>query len=299
MAISIPMEAVQTADEADTEAAAEQDTGEQSAAVAVQESAAEDTPPENTPQQETAAGSLPGSTDVDSALPDDVDKLKSELIAARKAVSDHEEFDSLIAELSAGIERQAATVLSCESAVESAKADLKYEREEYDKRVIELRKTIADRDGGQKRLPFGRLESISVASQVLQTAADRINAGELNGDGVTVTAEVTSSASTSAISPQTDDHLSDPISVLGQKEMIKLAGQDAWESAKNREEPFGMGKAEIETLEANEITTIGKLEKTMRENEWWHRDIPKFGEKKVAKLVESLRVFRAKYPQPA
>jgi outer membrane murein-binding lipoprotein Lpp len=201
--------------------------------------------------------------------------------------------DEDIARQSGRVRELTDEVQSLESAVKETKADLTASKERLATARRELQSMIDDRAKGQRRL---KLSGDPVA-QVIQTTADAINNGAIDIPGCTVTAEVGSpeESATGVV----DEHASDPISVLGQKDMIALAGQDAWESAKNRDEPFGMAKGELAILEENEITTIRKLEKTMRENEWWHRDIKKFGEKKVAKLIETLRVFRGKYPQPA
>lgn len=48
-----------------------------------------------------------------------------------------------------------------------------------------------------------------------------------------------------------------------------------------------------------EIKTIGDLERTIRENEWWHRDIEGVGPKGIDKIVEALAAFRAKNPMPS
>jgi uncharacterized phage infection (PIP) family protein YhgE len=264
-----------------------------------------------------AATDVPAAP-IPTAPPSEIDELRQQLQHLQTRLSELKYADDEISRQSARVRELSDEVRDYESQLKETKGELTAAKERYESAVRELRSMIEDRSKGQRRLNLAVATSTapgsasvaagnssdgaadyskSVASQVLEAAADRINeAGE--SAMATLDAATEAMVEIAASTPATDEHASDPISVLGQKEMIKLAGQDAWESAKNREEPFGMGKVEIETLEAAELTTIGKLEKTMRENEWWHRDIPKFGEKKVAKLVESLRVFRGKYPQP-
>ena len=248
------------------------------------------------------------------ALRREIDRLTSEL--SMRKFSDRE-----ISNQSARVRELSDEVRDCESAVKEAKGELTATKERYESAVRELRSMLDDRGRGQKRFPLvaetaavsgspltavdsGQLEHSkkSVSQQILDTAAAAINSGAMDAPGLTVTATVGSgelaAAATSASALKPDEHASSAISVLAQKQMIALFGQDAWEAAKNREEPFGMGKAELEALEAAEIATIGDLEKKMREDAWWHEKLPKFGEKKVAKLIESLRVWRTKFPMP-
>lgn len=63
--------------------------------------------------------------------------------------------------------------------------------------------------------------------------------------------------------------------------------------------PHGITAKMAEKLIEHEITTVGKLEKQMRENEWWHRDIKGFGQQKVDKLSDALFEFRKANPVPS
>lgn len=45
--------------------------------------------------------------------------------------------------------------------------------------------------------------------------------------------------------------------------------------------------------------TIGHLEKAMRTNVWWHRDLKGFGQEWVDRLTDALAMFRKEYPVPA
>ncbi|MBR9800579.1 hypothetical protein GYB59_02235 [bacterium] len=62
---------------------------------------------------------------------------------------------------------------------------------------------------------------------------------------------------------------------------------------------LGLSDKECELLVAAELDTIAKLEKRMRENEWWHRDIKGFGPAKVDKLVDNLMAWRQRNPMPS
>lgn len=48
-----------------------------------------------------------------------------------------------------------------------------------------------------------------------------------------------------------------------------------------------------------EIKTIGDLERTMREKEYWHRDCEGIGPKGIDKVVEALAAFRRANPMPS
>lgn len=63
---------------------------------------------------------------------------------------------------------------------------------------------------------------------------------------------------------------------------------------------FGLSEKKCEALAESkfEIKTVGDLERTIRENEWWHRDIKGFGETTIDKLTEALTEFRLTYPVP-
>lgn len=62
---------------------------------------------------------------------------------------------------------------------------------------------------------------------------------------------------------------------------------------------YGMTKKKIEAVEAAVGPTIGHLEKAMRENAWWHRDIRGFGEEWIGRLQEAHLRFRGDYPVPS
>ena len=216
---------------------------------------------------------------------DEIAALKAEIEKLRDELAVKSDLEKQIQKASQRVERLASQVESAESAVEEAKGDLKSARERYETGMRELRSMLKDKGRGQQRLPLQGKEN---------------GAAETKGPGGETTAVNGETGAAVGETPAAgvDEHADSPISVLSQKQMVKLAGQDAWEAAKNREEPFGLGKAELEILETAEIATIGDLEKRMREDAWWHQKLPKFGEKKVAKLIESLRVWRGKFPMP-
>jgi hypothetical protein len=222
--------------------------------------------------------------------PPTIESLTKELEQLRSQLADRAEFDEQIGELSQQVEKQAAEVLACESRVESAKADLKYEREEYDTRVRELRKLVADRQSGQGRLPFDRPAEASPAASAGSEA--------MPGTSAEMVAAVIDGNTESHLPPVVDEHADKAITSLSQKSMIALVGQDQWQDAKDRDVPFGMTDKEIAVLERHDIFTVGHLEKQMRDDAYWHQNIKGFGETKVSKLIESLRIWRGKFPMP-
>lgn len=150
-------------------------------------------------------------------------------------------------------------VASAEQAKKEAVADLNAAIGRRDKAVIELERIIDDDRNGQGRLPFN--------------------------------------AAPASPAPVVDPGEAAPASVLNTASILALVGQDEWEAAKNREEPIGMTPSHMDKLEASEIRTIGQLEKLMREDRYWRQTI-KLGEKGEQRLIETLRVWRAKNPVP-
>jgi hypothetical protein len=62
---------------------------------------------------------------------------------------------------------------------------------------------------------------------------------------------------------------------------------------------LGVTEKEAELLEEADIKTVAELEKQMRTNAWWHREIKGFGQAKVDKLSDLLMGWRMKNPVPA
>lgn len=63
---------------------------------------------------------------------------------------------------------------------------------------------------------------------------------------------------------------------------------------------FSMTQAKIDLLKESkfEIKTVGDLERTMRENANWHRDIKGLGQAAIDKLIDVLVEFRLSHPVP-
>ena len=170
------------------------------------------------------------------------------------------------------------------SAVESAKGELKSARELYDQSVNALRELLKDHGTGQQRLPF---DAVSPASA---TAADTVAAP---GDEAAVV-ELRAAGVDAEVAPG-PDHDDSPIEVLLAKEIKAEFGAELVQQAKDRDEPIGMTPKQLEKLYESDVRTVGKLEKTMRENRHWSEELG-LGEKTAARLVETLRVWRTRYP---
>lgn len=252
-----------------------------------------------------AIESLP--TDPPDLTPAEIQELKQQLVRLQTIVEDLRHADTDIVAQAARVRELADEVQSCESAAKEAKAEHTAAKERLETARRDLQSMIADRAKGQRRLRLQETAVVTTApGQTPETttavthpaAVVETVVGLVPVVGETAISSTESAASGSTTSPATDEHADSPISVLSSKTMLATFGQGAWQAAKDKDEPFGLGKAELETLEAAEITTIGELEKRMREDAWWHKKLPKFGEKKVAKLIESLRVWRGKFPMP-
>jgi seryl-tRNA synthetase len=204
--------------------------------------------------------------------------------------------DREIVEQSAKVRSLSDEVRDLESQVKETKGELTAAKERHDSAVRELQGMIEDRGRGQRRLALG-LPAVSAAASNGVAMAKTEESPQKTEETPTITSCVINGDTKIPAGP--DEHAASPISVLAQKQMIKLVGQDAWQAAKDKEEPFGLAKGELEILETAEIATVGDLEKRMREDAWWHKKLPKMGEKKIAKLVETLRVWRTKFPMPA
>jgi hypothetical protein len=102
-------------------------------------------------------------------------------------------------------------------------------------------------------------------------------------------------ADVSAESSPTPGYDDSPIECLLTKEIKTEFGADVIAAAKDREEPIGMTEKQLEKLHECDIRTIGKLEKCLRENRHWAEELG-LGEKTAARLIETLRVWRGKFP---
>lgn len=64
--------------------------------------------------------------------------------------------------------------------------------------------------------------------------------------------------------------------------------------------PFGMTKKKCAVIaDVCGGKTIGHLEKFMRENAYWNRDLPGFGEQWITKLQDAHLAYRLKFPMPS
>lgn len=61
---------------------------------------------------------------------------------------------------------------------------------------------------------------------------------------------------------------------------------------------YGITDKAAESLESQEIPTIGALEKRMEEDVFWHRKLDGFGDTKINKLIDALLAFRKENPVP-
>lgn len=246
----------------------------------------------DTPAQSGAEHTGPAVDPEVLSLRQQLDKLRSQLF--QQQFSDRE-----ITEQSAKVRSLADDVRDLESQVKETKGELTAAKERHDSAVRELQGMIEDRGRGQRRLALGLPAVSSAATTGAETAGTSTDALTIPMETLAAATDAATEIATEPDPAKTDEHASSPISVLGQKEMIAQFGKDAWQAAKDREEPFGLAKSELEILETAEIATVGDIEKRMREDAWWHEKLPKMGEKKIAKLVETLRVWRTKFPMPA
>ena len=99
--------------------------------------------------------------------------------------------------------------------------------------------------------------------------------------------------------PIGNDHAgSESIDALLAKNIKKIAGTEAFDTAKDRDAPIGMTEKQLDILKAAEINTIADLEKRMREDEWWHKKLKGIGEDKINRLTDTLLAYRLVYPVP-
>lgn len=251
------------------------------------------------PTSPAAAAEIPVVAEVPAvpAEPAEISELRQQVARLQTVVEEMRYADDDIVRQAVRVRELADTVQECESTAKEAKAELTAAKERLESANRELRSMIGDRASGQRRLRLAVPVSPALPATPAATPSAKTDESAPKTEETQAASAPSAPTESSPVTP--DEHASSPISVLGLKQMVALAGQDAWQAAKDREEPFGMGKAELEALETAEINTIGELEEKMRADAWWHQKLPKFGEKKVQKLIESLRVWRLKFPMPA
>lgn len=62
---------------------------------------------------------------------------------------------------------------------------------------------------------------------------------------------------------------------------------------------YGLTPKKCESLAAAFGKTVGHLEKAMRTNEYWHRDVKGMGEEWITKTVDALLLLRREHPVPS
>lgn len=283
----------------------EQDLSNETENLTEETQAEETTGAPSSPQASSASESLDTVEQSQTFVPDPnpfsdapvptLESLQSQLNSLREQLTSKAQLEADIAECSSRVEKLAAEVMSAESEVKSAQGELKTVREKYEIAVRELRELICDQVAGQGRLNFDQ-----TSSQPDLVFTPNSSPTQAEVDAVAKPVIEQALAQSAVVQSRIDEHLRDPISVLSQSAMKELVGDDEFLRLKEIEEPIGMTDREVEMLDAAECGTIGKLEAKMREDAYWHASMGRgWGESKTNKLINSLRIFRQKYPQLA
>ena len=104
----------------------------------------------------------------------------------------------------------------------------------------------------------------------------------------------------SSAAPVSNDHAAaESIDALLAKNIKKLVTPEVFDRAKDSDNPIGMTEKQLDILKSKDVKTISDLEKLMRENEWWHRDLKGIGPDKINRLTDTLLAFRQVYPVPS
>lgn len=218
-----------------------------------------------------------------------LESLQQQIDELRRQLQLRSGIDIDIAECSQRVESLAMKVVSAESEVESAKGELKAAKEKYEIAVRELRELVRDQAVGQQRLPFDSPSPSPSQSQPVASAPSQAADGE--------PAQPAEAPSESAA--LVDEHAGDSIDFLSQKYLREMLGVDEFNRLKEIEQPVGLTEKELDLLAQTDATTIGGLEKMMREDSHWFSKMGRgWGEAKTNKLINSLFAFRQKYPQP-
>ncbi len=144
-----------------------------------------------------------------------------------------------------------------------------------------LKKAIGDRDRSVLELDHV-IEDVKSGQQVLPGTED-------DGD------ETSGTTPTVATPVGTADNW--PISELGNKRLKEIVGADVFSQAKESGDPIGLSDKQLESLESHDWATIGDLEKTMREDSWWHKKVAKNPDAQIIQRVTStLLAFRKVHP---
>lgn len=186
-------------------------------------------------------------------------ELRAEIETLKLRLSKVDELDMAI--IDAGIE-----VDRLERYIGDLDADRKEAKEDLKKAVATLRACVIRRKTGQKEL--------FTPQDLAQTTAP-------------------------VVAAVIDEGASADIRMLLGKEIKKIVGPEEFQAAKDRGEPIGMTEKQVEVLEAQGWTTIGQLEKALRENAWWHKELKGFGPDKIDRLTITLAAFRRAHPMPS
>lgn len=206
--------------------------------------------------------------------------LQSQIAKLTEELSTRDKLKMQLVEETLLVDRAASEVLSCESAVEEAKGELKAAKERYDKRVNALRDLVRDAAMGQGRLDFeGTAKEVVAQIDAVQSAID---AGA--GHAMPVLPSVV------------DPAISSPITELGKKKLKQLVGAEEFDRAKNSEEPIGLTDGQLETIEGEGCQTIADLEKKLREYPLFLQDLKGFGAAAQNRLTASLLAWRQVNP---
>jgi hypothetical protein len=231
---------------------------------------------------EESAGESPDDVTASSTIAD----LQSQIAKLTEELSTRDKLKMQLVEETLLVDRAASEVLSCESAVEEAKGELKAAKERYDKRVNQLRDMVRDVAMGQGRLDFeGTAKEVVAQIDAVQGAIEA-NAGAGSPSG--------SAAMPAVIDPA----ISSPITELGKKKLKQLVGAEEFDRAKNSEEPIGLTDGQLETIEGEGCQTIADLEKKLREYPLFLQDLKGFGAAAQNRLTASLLAWRKVNPQP-
>lgn len=170
-------------------------------------------------------------------------------------------------------------VASAEAAFETSDAARKKAKAAVDAAIAKELEIVAKFTSGDQLLPFEDADDEQAPNVVNSTA--------------------TAATEAAPFIPGVDPAEAEPITVLLAKNMKKICGAEEFEAAKNRGEPIGMTEKQLDVLDGMGWDTIGKFEKAIRENAWWHKELKGFGPDKIDRLTITLAAFRRVYPMRA
>lgn len=217
----------------------------------------------------SAAATLPDDGDKDR---DDVNKSLDDLRAEREKWE--KKFKS-IEGWRKRLQAAQAAVARAQAEFEEADAERKRAKASVDTAIAKELELVSKFVHGEQMLPFDPSEHPEQTAQA-PAAQPATGATAANDHGA-----------------------AQPIESLLAKHLKKIVGKDVFDAAKSRGEPLGLSDKQIETLEGADIKTVGDLEKRIREDAWFLKNLHGFGEKAIDRLTDTLMAFRAVYPVPA